>query len=119
MLRGYIPAKSTSGQLRANALSVATWASSLRCRRLAQDHAQADFHARLDELSPLVHRDEGSLAVFKFFGEIILSLYDLRITTLVFEDELKETVENLLKTQQNKPRYVGMILSLTSKEPAR
>jgi hypothetical protein len=64
-----------------------------------QDHAHADLHAGLDELGPLVDRDQSSFAVF---GEVILSLYDLRMTALVFEDELKETMENLEK----QPRYM-------------
>jgi hypothetical protein len=29
---------------------------------------------------------------------MILSLYDLRMTALVFEDELKETMENMEKS---------------------
>jgi hypothetical protein len=76
-----------------------------------------DLHARLDELGPLVYGDQSSVAVF--FREIVIPLYDLRISALVFKDELKKTVENLAKNQQNKPRYVGTILSLTSKEPVR
>jgi hypothetical protein len=90
----YVPAESTSGQFRTSTLNVATRANSLWRWRFAQDHAHADLTAGLDELDPLVDRDQSSFAVF---GEIILSLYDLRMTALVFEDELKETMENLEK----------------------